>query len=75
MDLVVVSVLVDAGAGTAWKFTEQSTSQSYGRSEGLALASLEMFRSGLFSSVTGTKECVDGWSAQNQTPVGFGLSC
>ncbi len=50
IDLVVVSVLLDAGAGDAWRFTEPGTNLSIGRSEGLAIASLHAFRSGLFSS-------------------------
>jgi hypothetical protein len=50
IDLVVVSVLLDAGAGDAWRFTEPGTNLSIGRSEGLAVASLHAFRSGLFSS-------------------------
>jgi hypothetical protein len=52
-DLVCVSVLLDAGAGTAWRFTDAKTGIVAGRSEGLALASLRMFESGLFSSDAG----------------------
>ena len=48
IDLVVVSVLLDAGAGDAWRFREGEL--SIGRSEGLAVASLRAFESGLFSS-------------------------
>jgi Protein of unknown function (DUF1688) len=48
IDLVVVSVLLDAGAGPGWKYVEGG--QSYARSEGLAVASLRMFMSGAFSS-------------------------
>lgn len=49
MDLFVVSVLLDAGAGTIWKFTTKQN-KKYGRSEGLAIASLDMFEKGMFSS-------------------------
>ncbi len=49
-DLVIVSVLLDAGAGMSWRFKEPITGISAGRSEGLGLASLTMFRQGLFSS-------------------------
>jgi hypothetical protein len=48
IDLVVVSVLLDAGAGDAWRFREGEL--SIGRSEGLAVASLRAFEAGLFSS-------------------------
>ena len=47
IDLVVVSVLLDAGAGDAWGYDEHGT--RYARSEGLALASLDMFKKGAFS--------------------------
>ena len=50
MDLCVVSVLLDAGAGPRWRYREAGTSQALARSEGLAVASLDAFRAGLFSS-------------------------
>jgi Protein of unknown function (DUF1688). len=48
-DLCVTSVLLDAGAGPDWKYAEAETGQTIARSEGLAVASLHAFRSGLFS--------------------------
>jgi hypothetical protein len=48
-DLAIVSVLLDAGAGSAWRYEDVLTGRKIGRSEGLALASLEMFASGAFS--------------------------
>mgnify|MGYP001765848230 CR=1 FL=1 len=50
IDLAVVSVLVDAGAGPRWAYAEAVTGETYSRTEGLAIASLAMFASGLFSS-------------------------
>lgn len=50
LDLAVVSVLLDAGAGKEWKFHEQETAQVHARSEGLGVASFHMFKSGFFSS-------------------------
>jgi hypothetical protein len=50
VDLIVVSVLLDAGAGDAWRFREPGTELSIGRSEGLAVASLHAFRAGRFSA-------------------------
>lgn len=47
VDLVLISVLLDAGAGNAWTFMENGV--GYPRSEGLALASLDMFSKGAFS--------------------------
>ena len=50
IDLTVVSVLLDAGAGPDWKYVEPATGQCFSRSEGLAVASFHAFTSGLFSS-------------------------
>lgn len=49
IDLVVTSVLLDAGAGNEWKYLE-SENHIYSRSEGLAVASYNMFVKGIFSS-------------------------
>src|SRR5262245_27269601 len=49
MDLTVVSVLLDAGAGPDWSYREPGTSETYARSEGLAVASLHMFAARAFS--------------------------
>ena len=49
IDLVVVSVLLDAGAGDRWTYHEPSTRRTYARSEGLAVASFDMFMAGAFS--------------------------
>jgi len=48
VELCVVSVLLDAGAGAAWRYREAG-STPLGRSEGLAVARLDAFRAGLFS--------------------------
>ena len=50
IDLAVVSVLLDAGAGARWRFHEAETGQILSRSEGLAVASLRAMQAGLFSS-------------------------
>jgi hypothetical protein len=59
VDLAFVSVLLDAGAGDAWRYRERETGLSFARSEGLAVASLDMFRAGLFSSDAGKPWRVD----------------
>lgn len=48
IDLFLVSVLLDAGAGNKWSYNE-SDGESYSRSEGLAVATVHMFDQGLFS--------------------------
>jgi hypothetical protein len=50
IDLAIVSVLLDAGAGPRWRFHEAETGQVLSRSEGLAVASLRAMQSGLFSA-------------------------
>ncbi|KAG5932853.1 hypothetical protein E4U53_001165 [Claviceps sorghi] len=59
IDLFLVSVLLDAGAGMSWRYKSKESGKVYRRSEGLAIASLEMFKEGLFSSCAGNKYQVD----------------
>ncbi|QRN96573.1 URC4/urg3 family protein [Archangium violaceum] len=49
LDLVITSVLLDAGSGPTWKYVEPGGG-TYARSEGLAVASFRMFLAGAFSS-------------------------
>ena len=49
-DLAIVSVLLDAGAGTRWAYHDRNSGVAVGRSEGLALATLTMFEDGVFSA-------------------------
>lgn len=49
IDLVIPSVLLDAGAGPSWKYREED-GKYFGRSEGLGLASFYMFLEGAFSA-------------------------
>jgi hypothetical protein len=60
IDLFVVSVLLDAGAGTRWSYKSKESGKIYRRSEGLAVASLEMFKAGAFSSNPDQPHQVDG---------------
>lgn len=48
IDMVVMSVLLDAGAGPQWCYHENE--RSFNRSEGLAVAAYHMSRRGLFSA-------------------------
>ena len=50
IDLAVVSVLLDAGAGAAWSYVEQASGQRFTRSEGLGVASFRAFMAGTFSA-------------------------
>lgn len=48
-DLAVISVLLDAGAGDIWQYRDPESGTVMARSEGLAIASLNMFAAGVFS--------------------------
>ncbi len=49
-DLAITSVLLDAGAGAAWSYSDEAGGLKAARSEGLALASLRLFEWGGFSA-------------------------
>ncbi|EST07661.1 Protein of unknown function DUF1688 [Kalmanozyma brasiliensis GHG001] len=73
VDLFMVSVLLDAGAGATWKYEEKKTGLSYGRSEGLAVASLDMFIEGRFCGEQEEREVdarhkVDAAGLKNLSP-------
>lgn len=53
-------MLLDAGAGNAWSYREKETGETYARSEGLAIASFEMFKDGMFSGDPEQPYRVDG---------------
>jgi hypothetical protein len=67
IDLVLVSVLLDAGAGTQWSYKSTENGRIYRRSEGLAIASLEMYKAGLFSSSPNNRTQVDKVALQALT--------
>ena len=50
LDLVITSVLLDAGAGKDWSFFESQSGKSFNRSEGLGVASLYLFLVGAMSA-------------------------
>ncbi|KAL8404200.1 hypothetical protein RB594_009165 [Gaeumannomyces avenae] len=75
IDLFLVSVLLDAGAGLHWSYKSAENGRVYRRSEGLAIASLEMFKTGIFSSAKDNKYQVDkdGLAALTVDKVAKGL--
>ncbi|KAF2115013.1 DUF1688 domain-containing protein [Lophiotrema nucula] len=60
IDLFFISVLLDAGAGDHWRYTEPGTEQEYERSEGIAVASLHMFTASAYTSGRDNRPTVDG---------------
>jgi len=65
VDLATVSVLLDAGAGDRWRYREGASGLSFARSEGLAIASFDMFRAGAFSADPARPWRVDGVALAN----------
>ena len=49
-DLVILSVLLDAGTGPGWSYLDPVTGQRFARSEGLAVASQRMIESGALAT-------------------------
>ncbi|KAF3915799.1 hypothetical protein ABW21_db0202475 [Orbilia brochopaga] len=76
VDLFFVSVLLDAGAGDVWRYVEPTAGGTYERSEGIAVASLYMFRELAFT--TSKEPSVDGKGLEGLTAdslaQGFQLS-
>jgi hypothetical protein len=66
-DLAIVSVLLDAGAGDQWQYRESETGEVFRRSEGLAVASFQMFQQGLFSSDANQPLQIDAIGLQHIT--------
>ncbi|OKH47558.1 uracil phosphoribosyltransferase [Calothrix sp. HK-06] len=66
-DLAIISVLLDAGAGSNWYYYEPVTNIGFKRSEGLAVASFQMFCQGAFSSDKTSKMRVDAQKLQDFT--------
>ncbi|EMD37201.1 hypothetical protein CERSUDRAFT_115105 [Gelatoporia subvermispora B] len=68
IDLFLVSVLLDAGAGNSWKYYEESSGQTFTRSEGLGVASINMFEKGFFSGDRANPYQVDADGLARITP-------
>jgi hypothetical protein len=67
-DLAIASVLLDAGAGPDWRYHEATSGESFARSEGLAVASFDMFAQGAFSARPGDRLRVDAEALSGMTP-------
>ncbi|HTI77158.1 MAG TPA: URC4/urg3 family protein [Mycobacterium sp.] len=67
IDLTVVSVLLDAGAGPDWHYLEAGSGQRFSRSEGLGVASWHAFFGGVFSGEPAQPLQVDAAGLRNLT--------
>jgi uncharacterized protein DUF1688 len=68
-DLAIISVLLDAGAGGTWRYRDIVTGRNIARSEGLAVASLDMFRGGLFSAKSSDRLRADATKLEELNPA------
>jgi hypothetical protein len=70
-DLVIVSVLLDAGAGPSWRFADPATGATFTRSEGLAVASQRLFEAGAFADLAGldTGTLARGFQVDDDNPL------
>lgn len=60
LDLVITSVLLDAGAGASWVYNEKSSGKTFNRSEGLGVASFYLFMDGGLSEDHSLKATAQG---------------
>ena len=73
IDLAVVSVLLDAGAGPGWSYREPGGGETFARSEGLGVASFHMFAAGDFSLDRDDPLRVDAERLASLTPADIAL--
>jgi Protein of unknown function (DUF1688) len=70
-DLIILSVLLDAGAGPAWRFVDPKSGRTLRRSEGLAVASQRMFEAGDLGDLAGleTATLARGFQVSEDNPL------
>jgi hypothetical protein len=70
-DLVILSVLLDAGTGPGWRYHDPVSGQVFARSEGLAVASQRMFESGALDdlSTLDAASLAEGFQASDDNPL------
>jgi hypothetical protein len=67
LDLVITSVLLDAGAGSQWKYREGD--KTFDRSEGLGVASFHMFLAGAMSKNKSLSADAEGLSQLKESDI------
>jgi hypothetical protein len=70
-DLVILSVLLDAGTGPGWRFADPVSGETFTRSEGLAVASQRMFEAGVLDDLVGleTETLASGFQVSEDNPL------
>lgn len=64
VELVIVSILLDAGTGPQWQYMDHLSNETLDKSEGLAAASFNLFMQGFFSSNRSNLYQADGFGLQ-----------
>ena len=69
--LVILSVLLDAGAGPGWRYRDPKTGGTFSRSEGLAVASQRMAEAGALDDLAGlaTETLAEGFQVSDDNPL------
>ncbi|HYG30660.1 MAG TPA: DUF1688 family protein [Allosphingosinicella sp.] len=70
-DLVILSVLLDAGTGPGWLYVDPVTGGTFTRSEGLAVASQRMFEADALNDLAGlaTETLAQGFQVSRDNPL------
>jgi hypothetical protein len=70
-DLIILSVLLDAGTGPDWRYRDAQTGRTFTRSEGLAVASQRMFEAGALDDLSAltTAALAHGFQASADNPL------
>jgi hypothetical protein len=71
VDLVILSVLLDAGAGADWRYADAASGRTFNRSEGLAVASQRMVEAGALRDLIGldTGALALGFQVSDDNPL------
>lgn len=64
-EIAIISVLLDAGAGDLWSYKDPDSGKKLNRSEGLAFASLELYRRGFLGQKGAKFPTVDPMSLES----------
>ncbi|MDP8993391.1 MAG: URC4/urg3 family protein, partial [Pseudomonadota bacterium] len=70
-DLVILSVLLDAGAGAEWRYADPVTGETFARSEGLAVATQRLVEASELGDLTGVdaERLARGFQAREGNPL------
>ncbi|HEX8643978.1 MAG TPA: DUF1688 family protein [Allosphingosinicella sp.] len=70
-DLVILSVLLDAGTGPGWSYRDDASGKTFTRSEGLAVASQRMFEAGALGDLQSldTEALAQGFQVTSDNPL------